>query len=275
MKNIGLALGGGAVLGAAHIGVLKAIEEKGIEIKFITGTSIGAFVAALYAFGKNWNEINEITCELKWMDITSISLSRYSLLSNEKFGTLLKKHIGDKNIEDSRIPLAVIATNATTGEKVILRKGSVAKAVMASTCIPGIFNPVVIDDNMLIDGGIVENVPINTLRKIGANFIIGVDLNANHNYQKPGNILDVLMNSFHFIMQQAAKLQTEDADFLIKPDLSTFDRTDTTQIEGLIEKGYEDALIALEKIDLTPSQNWVVKALNAIKHTLGITTAEN
>ncbi|MGB5377658.1 patatin-like phospholipase family protein [Muriicola sp.] len=275
MKNIGLALGGGAVLGAAHIGVLKAIEEKGIEIKFITGTSIGAFVAALYAFGKNWNEINDITSELKWMDITSISLSRYSLLSNEKFGALLKKHIGDKNIEESNIPLAVIATNAATGEKVILRKGSVAKAIMASTCIPGIFNPVVIDDNMLIDGGIVENVPINTLRKIGANFIIGVDLNANHNYQKPGNILDVLMNSFHFIMQQAAKLQTEDADFLIKPDLSAFDRTDTTQIVGLIEKGYEDALVALEKIDLTPSQNWVVKALNAIKHTLGITTAEN
>lgn len=275
MKNVGLALGGGAVLGAAHIGVLKAIEEKGIEIKFITGTSIGAFVAALYAFGKNWNEINDITSELKWMDITSISLSRYSLLSNEKFGALLKKHIGDKNIEESNIPLAMIATNAATGEKVILTKGSVAKAVMASTCIPGIFNPVVIDDNMLIDGGIVENVPINTLRKIGANYIIGVDLNANHNYQKPGNILDVLMNSFHFIMQQAAKLQTEDADFLIKPDLSAFDRTDTTQIVGLIEKGYEDALIALEKIDLNPSQNWVVKALNAIKHTLGITITEN
>ncbi len=128
---------------------------------------------------------------------------------------------------------------------------------------------------MLIDGGIVENVPINTLRKIGANFIIGVDLNANHNYQKPGNILDVLMNSFHFIMQQAAKLQTEDADFLIKPDLSAFDRTDTDADSDLIEKGYEDALIALEKIDLTPSQNWVVRALNTIKHTLGITTAEN
>jgi len=85
---------------------------------------------------------------------------------------------------------------------VILEKGSVAKAVMASTCIPGLFNPVIINDVMLIDGEIVENVPINTLRKIGAEYVIGVDLNANHNYKKPGNILDVLMNSFHFIMQQ-------------------------------------------------------------------------
>lgn len=272
MKNIGLALGGGVVLGAAHIGVLKAIEEKGVEIKFITGTSIGAFVAALYAFGKSWSEIRDITSELSWMDITSISLSRYSLLSNEKFGTLLKKHIGDKNIEESKIPFAIITTDAASGEKVVLKKGSVAKAVMASMCIPGLFNPVIIDDRMLLDGGIVENVPINTLRKIGADYVIGVDLNANHNYQKPGNILDVLMNSFHFIMQQAAKLQTEDADFLIKPDLSSFDRTDTKQIVGLIEKGYEDALIALEKIDLTTSQNWFVRTLNTIKSTLGITT---
>jgi NTE family protein len=270
MKNIGLALGGGAVLGAAHIGVLKAIEEKGIDIKFITGTSIGAFVAALYAFGKNWNEISDITSELSWMDITSISLSRYSLLSNDKFGALLKKHIGDKNIEESKIPLAIIATNAASGDKVILEKGSVAKAVMASTCIPGLFNPVLIDDTMLIDGGIVENVPINTLRKIGADFVIGVDLNANHNYQKPGNILDVLMNSFHFIMQQSARLQTQDADFLIKPDLSSFDRTDTKQVEGLIEKGYQDALIALEKVDFTTSQTWAVRALKTIKRTLGI-----
>lgn len=270
MKNIGLALGGGAVLGAAHVGVLKAIEEKGVEIKFITGTSIGAFVAALFAFGKDWSEISDITSELKWMDITSISLSRFSLLSNEKFGALLVEHIGDKNIEESMIPLAIIATDASSGEKVILQTGSVAQAVMASTCIPGIFKPVEIDDKMLIDGGIVENVPINTLRKLGAEYIIGIDLNANHNYQKPGNILDVLMNSFHFIMQQAAKLQTEDADLLIKPDLSSFDRTDTKQIDELMKKGYEDTIKILEKTDLNKKESWIGEILNTIKHKLGI-----
>ncbi len=270
MNNTGLALGGGAVLGAAHIGVLKAIEEKGIEIKFITGTSIGSFVAALYAFGKEWSEINDITSELNWMDITSISLSRYSLLSNDKFGSLLVEHIGDQKIEESRIPLAIIATDASTGEKVILKKGSVAKAVMASSCIPGIFKPVVIDDKMLIDGGIVENVPINTLRKLGAQYVIGVDLNASHNYQKPENILDVLMNSFHFIMQQSAKLQTEDADFLIKPDLSSFDRTDTTQIGDLTKKGYEDTISALEKIELNKTKNWFGELLKVMKKNLGI-----
>lgn len=256
MKKIGLALGGGAVLGAAHIGVLKALEEKEVKIEFITGTSIGSFVAALHAFGKNWEEINQISSKLKWMDITSISLSRYSLLSNEKFGSLIVDHIGEKNIEDSKIPLAILATDAGSGKKVVLREGSVAQAVMASSCIPGLFRPVEIGDRMLLDGGIVENVPIKTLREIGAEYVIGVDLNAEHDYQDPQNILDVLLNSFHFIMQQAAKLQTENADLLIKPDLSGYGRADTSQIEDLIQKGYEDALKILEDKDLSQKTNW-------------------
>ena len=93
-KKIGLALGGGAVLGAAHVGVLRALKENNIEVSYIAGTSIGAFVGAFYAFGKNWEDINKIASELKWIDITGISLSRYGLLSNEKMGVLIKKHIG-------------------------------------------------------------------------------------------------------------------------------------------------------------------------------------
>jgi NTE family protein len=270
MKKIGLALGGGAVLGAAHIGVLKALEEKEVDINYITGTSIGAFVAALYAFGKDWKEINEISCKLKWMDITSISLSRYSLLSNDKFGELLTKHIGDKHIEEASIPLAIIATDAGSGEKVVLKKGPVAQAVMASTCIPGLFKPVKIEGRMLLDGGIVENVPIKTIREMGAEYVIGVDLNAEHEYQEPQNILDVLMNSFHFIMQQSAKFQTENADLLIKPDLSAFDRADTSQIEELIQKGYEDAGRILEEQKWNKTGNWGIKTWNRIRTLLGI-----
>lgn len=240
-KKTGLALGGGAVLGAAHIGVLKAIEESGIEINYVTGTSIGAFVAALYAFGKNWKEIEEISAKLKWINIADISLSRYGLLSNENLGELIKENIGDKNIEDSNIPLAIIATNAANGEKVILDKGSVANSVMASTCIPGIFKPVEMGDIMLLDGGVVENVPINTIKEMGAEFVLGVDLNASHTYGKPDNILDVILNSFHFIMKQSVKFQTEKADLLIEPDLSSFNRSDIRQIKDLIKRGYEDA----------------------------------
>ncbi|MCF8399053.1 MAG: patatin-like phospholipase family protein [Bacteroidales bacterium] len=247
MKKTGLSLGGGVVLGAAHVGTLRAIDEFDMEINYVAGTSIGAFVAAFFAFGKNWKEIKKIASELKWIDITGISLSRYGLLSNEKLGELIIKHLGNKNIEDADIPLAIVATDVTSGEKVILDKGSLADAVMASTCIPGIFKPVEINAKMLVDGGIVENVPINTTMKMGAEYVIGVDLNSKHKYDKPDNILDVIMNSFHFLMQQSDKLQTKDADLLIKPDLSSFNRSDINQIDDLIEKGYEDSRKVLKE----------------------------
>ncbi|MCW3785757.1 patatin-like phospholipase family protein [Plebeiibacterium sediminum] len=245
--NIGLALGGGAVLGAAHVGVLRAMEEFDIKVKYITGTSIGAFVAAFVAFGKTWDEIEQIASELKWMDITRVTLSKYGLLSNEKLGNLIIKHIGDKNIEDADIPLAMIATNIETGEKVILDKGSVAEAAMASTCIPGIFKPVEINGNMLVDGGIVENVPINTVKNMGADFVIGVDLNAKHSYKKPDNIIDVLLNSFHFIMKHSVKHQTEYAHMLIEPNLAGYNMADMDQVQDLMKKGYSDAKKAFEK----------------------------
>jgi NTE family protein len=246
MKKTGLALGGGAVLGAAHIGVLKAIEEMDIKISYITGTSIGAVVAAFYAFRKETEEIQKITKTIKWMDLTGISLSRYALLSNEKLGDLITEHIGGKNIEQADIPLAMIATDAANGEKVVLKKGLLSKAVMASTSIPGIFKPVEIDDRLLVDGGIVENLPIYTVREMGADYIIGVDLNATHEYGKPDNILDVLLNSFHFTLMASAKLQTEKADLLIQPDLSAFNRSDIDQVDDLMEQGYKDAKKALE-----------------------------
>ena len=249
MKNsskIGLALGGGAVLGAAHVGVLRAMEEFDIEINYITGTSIGAFVAAFVAFGKKWPEIEEIASELKWMDITGVTLSKYGLLSNEKLGNLIIKHIGDKNIEDAEIPLAMIATDIETGEKVILDKGPVAEAAMASTCIPGIFKPVEINGKMLVDGGIVENVPINTVKNMGADFVIGVDLNAKHSYKKPDNIIDVLLNSFHFIMKHSVKHQTEYAHLLIEPNLAGYNMADMDQVDDIMKIGYNDGKEAFE-----------------------------
>src|SRR6056297_3269101 len=135
-NKIGLALGGGAVLGAAHVGVLKHLHEKQIKIDAIAGTSIGAFVASLYAFGKSPGEIEDIARELNWMDVSKLSLSQHGLLSNKKLGKTLHEVLGDVNIEDADIKLAMIATNISTGEKVVLEKGNLAKAVTASTCIP-------------------------------------------------------------------------------------------------------------------------------------------
>jgi len=247
MKNIGLALGGGAVLGAAHVGVLKALLELDIKIDYISGTSIGAFAASFYAFGKSYEEIEDIALKLKWIDISDLSISKFGLLSNKKLGRLIVKHLGDKNIEDANIPLSLIATDATNGKKVILNKGPLAEAVMASTSIPGIFKPVDIDGKILLDGGIVENVPIDTVKEMGSEFVIGVDLNSKNIYNKPDNILDVLVNSFHFLVQERVKSQTELANLLIEPDLSQFNRTSTKHIDKLIKIGYEESIKVLKQ----------------------------
>ncbi|MFO7889375.1 MAG: patatin-like phospholipase family protein [bacterium] len=247
-KKIGLALGGGAVLGAAHIGVLKALEEHNISISYISGTSIGAFIGAFYAFGKSWKEIEEITKDLKWLNVSGLSVPKLGLLSNKKLGDVIKDNIGDETIEQADIPIAIVATDITSGEKVVFKKGSVSTAVMASTCIPGIFIPVENNDRLLVDGGIVENVPVMPLKEMGADFIISVDLNAEHAHKKPENIVEVLLRSFDFILKSATKVQTEEADILIKPDLSPFNMVDMDQADDLIETGYTEAKKLLRKI---------------------------
>ena len=244
-QKVGLALGGGAVLGAAHIGVLRAIEEFGIEVDCIAGTSIGAFVAGLYAFGLDWQDIQKISENLNWLDISGLSFSNMGLLSNRKMGELIREKIGDVNLEDSPIPVAMITADIETMEKVVLTTGDVGRAAMASTSIPGIFTPVEIDGRLLIDGGVVENVPISPLVDMDVDIIIAVDLNSDHKSKRPENILEILLRSFVMSTQATTQFQTRNADILIKPDLSEFNVIDIDQSHDLIEKGYQEALKTL------------------------------
>jgi NTE family protein len=224
------------------------LEEFDISISYVAGTSIGAFVSAFFAFNKHWKEIKEIALDLNWLDISAISLSKMALLSNEKLSDLITEYIGDVNFDQANIPLAMIATDISNGDKVILKKGKVDNAVMASTCIPGVFIPVEINSRLLVDGGIVENVPITPLLEMGADYIIAVDLNAEYSHKKPENIVEVLLNTFDFTIMNATKLQAEKADVIIKPDLSSFNVVDTDQTEDLIEKGYLAAKNVFKKI---------------------------
>jgi len=238
-SGIGLALGGGAVLGAAHVGVLQALDEKGIRPAAITGTSIGAFIAAMYAFGVSLSEIEKIALDLDWLNISQISLSRYGLISNDKMGDLLDEVIGEVDFRAADIPLAMIAADIRTGEKVVLDSGDVAKAVMASTCLPGIYTPVEHQDHLLVDGGIVENVPVSPLKSMAVDSIIGVDLLSSQGLDSPDNIIDILVNAYNIATRNATKIQLEAADLVIAPDLSAFNMTDTGQVPNLIKAGYE------------------------------------
>ncbi|MFA5454331.1 MAG: patatin-like phospholipase family protein [Sulfurimonas sp.] len=239
-KTVALALGGGSVLGATHVGVIKALEESKAEIKAISGTSAGAIVATLYAFGKSAKEIEKIILEFEWKNLSSLTLSKFGLLSNEKIGEMIRHNIGDRNIEDATIPLCMIATDITTGEKILLNKGNVAEAVMASTCVPGIFVPVEIEGRILVDGGIVENIPLSCLKGCQTDYKIGVDLVTTQSYRKPSNVIEILYNSFNFLVKTNKKIQTKEADILIKPDLSKFNAIDMSQMKDLIKIGYDE-----------------------------------
>ncbi len=247
-KKIGLALGGGVVLGAAHIGVLQAIKELGIRIDIITGTSIGAFVAALHAFGKPWYDIEEVAMNLEWIDTAGLALSQYGILSNYKLGEIVRNIIGDVTFRDANVQLGIVASDVVTGDRVKLTQGNVAGSVMASSCIPGIFTPVTIDGAMLVDGGLLENVPIMLAREMGAEAIIAVDLfTASHSRRVPENLVDLLLNTYYSAMINASRPYNRYADLLITPDLSEFNLLGTDQIPAIIQTGYLAARDKLEE----------------------------
>lgn len=247
-EKLGIALGGGAALGAAHVGILKALFEKGIKPDFISGTSIGAFVAAHIAFGTSIEKLEEIALDLDWLDITGFKLSKLGILSNERLGKSILDQLGRVSIEDAEIPLSMIATDISTGKKVVLNEGPLYKAVMASTCLPGVFTPVEWDDMLLVDGVLCENVPVSPLREMGAKDIIAVDLTTNREYKRPDDMVDVLVNTFDIGLNNMIKEQIQDDKiFMIQPKLSAFNKADTSQTGKLIDEGYQAGLKAVEE----------------------------
>ncbi|MDQ7062610.1 MAG: patatin-like phospholipase family protein [candidate division KSB1 bacterium] len=246
--RVGLALSGGAIRGAAHIGVLKIFEAQDIRIDCISGTSIGAMIAALYAFGKSPAEIEAIARDFNWLDISKFILPKLGLLSNEEMGDMLHELLGPVNVENAPIPLAIVATDINTGEKIVFRQGSVAHAVMASTCIPGIFTPINDNGRLLVDGLLVENVPISPLQKMSADIILAVDLSGDRQYKQADDIIDVIMNSFEIAVDTTTLYQLKAADVVIQPKVSEFSRTDTSQVGELIRRGEIAALVAVPVI---------------------------
>jgi len=247
---LGLCLSGGATRGLAHIGVLQALEDNNIRPDYLSGTSIGSFAAALYAFGISLKEIRIVGKGMTPINVSKLKLSRYALFSNEELGKLIQSKIGKAKIEDSLIPLAIMAVDIATGEKVVLRKGEVAPAVMASNAVPGLYRPIYIDGRMLVDGGIAEDVPISPLKPMGADVVVAVNLSAERRYSTPNDIIDIILNAIDIAIDENTKLQVRQADVLIEPQLSHFPRMDVSMIDDLIAEGYRSTQVSIEKIKL-------------------------
>jgi|TARA_B110001452_G_scaffold231789_1_gene208790 NTE family protein len=247
--TIGLALGGGAAKGVAHIGVLKALEDANIEVDCIAGTSVGAMIAALYAFKVDVETIGSLARRLTMSKVTSFKLNKTGFFSTESLRELMLEYVGDVAIEDAAIPLSIVATDINSGEEIILTSGSVVDAVCASAAIPGIYIPVEINGRTLVDGGLVQNVPIEALQTAGAGVTIASHLNSVSHYQEISHVLDVMRNAFEIAVSQHTQDQLKEADLLISMDLSDFSLRDNTErYDELFNIGHQAATVQLTKL---------------------------
>lgn len=247
--TIGLALGGGAAKGVAHIGVLKALEDANIEVDYIAGTSVGAMIAALYAYKIDVETIGSLARRLTMSKVTSFKLNKTGFFSTESLRELMLEYVGDVAIEDAAIPLSIVATDINSGEEIVLTSGSVVDAVCASAAIPGIYIPVEINGRTLVDGGLVQNVPIEALQTAGAGVTIASHLNSVSHYQEISHVLDVMRNAFEIAVSQHTQDQLKEADLLISMDLSDFSLRDNTErYDELFNIGHQAATVQLTKL---------------------------
>ncbi|MEA1947432.1 MAG: patatin-like phospholipase family protein [Thermodesulfobacteriota bacterium] len=179
--TVGLALGSGSARGWAHIGVIRALTEAGIRVDYVAGTSIGALVGAVYTSGEI-ETLEEVVLQLDWKQIAyffDVVLPKSGLIDGKKVSTFIRSHLKGINIEELPIPFCAVATDLGTGNEVVLKQGDIIEAIRASISVPGIFTPVKRNGNILVDGGLVNPVPVSVVREMGADFVIAVDLNHN------------------------------------------------------------------------------------------------
>ena len=241
--KVALVLSGGAARGFAHVGVIRALEQEKIPIDLIVGTSVGSLIGAIYAHDRN-------SFELEWTAFTLYkdSIFDYGLFTaftgmglakGEKLEDFVRTKIPTTNIEDLKIPYAAVATDLNLGERVVLTKGSVVKAVHASSAIPGVFEPVLHQGHLLVDGGVTDNIPIDVARELGADIVIAVDISEvveNHNIT---NLVDVMLQSVNIMFNENVLSHKHNADVLITPAVGKVAMLDFTQKKQCMLAGIE------------------------------------
>src|SRR6266478_5226636 len=218
---VGVALGGGFARGIAHLGVLRLLEEEHIPVSFIAGTSAGAMLAIAYASGHPIHEIVEQARATRFKDFGNWKLSWLGLASNQKLAHYPRKFLGVSTFEELRIPLAIAATDLSTGEPIYFTSGPLGPALRASCAYPGIFVPVEFEGRTLVDGFLAAPVPVDALRNMGADVVIAVFLEAANN-RKPSSIVDVIGLSFAILQSHADLEWRRSDDMSIEPILKDF-----------------------------------------------------
>ena len=246
--RIGLALGGGAARGFAHIGVLQVLEENGIKPDLVVGTSAGSVVATLYASGKTPVELGQMAMTLDESSITDWVFPGRSLMKGEALARFVRNQTGGRSIEAMKTPLGVVATDLQNGQPILFRRGDPGMAVRASSAVPAVFSPVKIGEREYIDGGAVSPVPVRYARQMGAEVIIAVDISAIPEGQPTKGPIDILLQTFNIMGHTISQWEMAEADVVMRPKLEGVGSTDFGARRLSIMAGREAALTVLPKI---------------------------
>ena len=239
IPKLGLALGGGAARGFAHIGVLQVLEEEGIKPDFIAGTSAGSLVAALYASGKTSTQLTWLAESMDESQLTDWTLpfAGRGVLRGEALGKYVNSQLNGLKIEDMKIPLGIVATDLQTGEGILFRRGDVATAVRASSAVPSVFEPVRIGQRDYVDGGLVSPVPVLYVKQMGAQYIIAVDISSRPEDAKTSDIFKVLLQTFSIMSKSISQLELPQAQVVVRPELPNVGSAEFSARKKSIEAG--------------------------------------
>ena len=252
-KKIGFALGAGGSRGIAHIGFLKAMEEAGVKADLVSGCSMGSVVGAAYASGLSIEEMRHATNKLKFFDLFSFAGLPGGLIGTQKMRSLLIKHLGDIEFSALKIPFACIATDMVTQRLVEMNRGKVVDAVVASSSIPTIFTPTINGKQRLIDGGVLERVPVKLVKKMGADVVIAVDvLGGKPIREKCPGAMAMLLDVIDLMDNQNTRRYREEnrsiINLWIEPNLGDMSQYTFKNLDFAYERGYEAGKAALPKI---------------------------
>lgn len=249
IPSIGLALGGGFARGIVHIGVLKVLEEEGIPVSCIAGTSVGALIGAAYCSGVSPAELEEIAARVRFKDLARWTLSRYGFATNMRMITFLNKILKVHTFEELQIPLAVTATDFGSGEGVVFRSGPLNDAVRASCAYPGVFLPVKVNGRLLVDGMLAHSLPTKPARDMGADKVLAVSLRSHwKNNDGPRHIFDVIGQCFSIAQDMNCATARQCADLVIEPDVTGYRYDDFEHSAGLVAIGEVATRAALPEI---------------------------
>jgi NTE family protein len=250
--KIGLALGGGAARGFAHIGVIKVLEAQGIVPDIVVGTSAGSLVGALYAAGNNGFALHKLALDMDEAAISDWSVPLFAkasgVLKGEALQNYVNKTINNVLLEKLKIPFGAVATDLNSGSPILFQRGNTGIAVRASSAVPSVFQPVKIGGHSYVDGGLVAPVPVRFAREMGADFVIAVNISSQPDVQSAASSLDVVLQSFAIMGQSINRQELKDADIVINPKLGNMKGNDFNGRNLAILAGEQAANDALAEI---------------------------